>query len=77
MVTALASDNPRVLQAASLGEAWLAVARHILADGVATRCDDLPVREVSLVTLTTDKVAGRPAVPALTVLYGWGYGRAG
>jgi thymidylate synthase len=53
---ALATDEPAILHAPTLGEAWFAVARRILAHGVATRYDDLPVREISLVTL----VAARP-----------------
>jgi thymidylate synthase len=54
-VTALASDNPQILHAPTLGEAWLAAARHILADGIASRYDGLPVREVSLVTLVAER----------------------
>jgi thymidylate synthase len=54
-VTALARNDPHVLHAGTLGEAWLAVARHIVADGVASRYDDLPVREISLVTLVAER----------------------
>jgi thymidylate synthase len=44
-------DEPRVLPAVSLGEAWLAVGRKILSDGIEGHYDGLPVRELSLVTL--------------------------
>jgi len=47
----LASDGPQALHADTIGAAWLAVARRILADGIASRYDGLPVREISLVTL--------------------------
>ncbi|HEX4258082.1 MAG TPA: hypothetical protein VH089_23540, partial [Streptosporangiaceae bacterium] len=47
----LARDEPCVLPASSLGEAWLAVAGKILAEGIESRYDSLPVRELSLVTL--------------------------
>jgi hypothetical protein len=50
----LARDDPQVLHAASIGEAWLAVAGRILADGVASAYDGLPVREISHVTLAAD-----------------------
>jgi hypothetical protein len=51
----LASDRPQTLQAATIGGAWLAVARLILADGIASRYDERPVREISLVTLVVDR----------------------
>lgn len=51
----LASDRPQTLRAATIGGAWLAVARQILADGVASRYDQRPVREISLVTLVVDR----------------------
>ena len=54
-MTALASDNPQILHASTIGEAWLAAARHILADGIVSRYDDLPVREISLVTLVAER----------------------
>ncbi len=40
-----------MLTAASLGAAWLMIAGEILAEGIDSRYDDLPVRELSLVTL--------------------------
>jgi thymidylate synthase len=54
-VTALASDNPHTLHAPTIGEAWLSAARHILADGIVSRYDGLPVREISLVTLVAER----------------------
>jgi thymidylate synthase len=50
----LAGDGPRILHASTIGEAWLAVTRRILAEGVASRYDGREVREISLVTLTVD-----------------------
>jgi thymidylate synthase len=39
---------------ATIGEAWLAIARVILNDGVASRYDDLPILELPRVTVTVD-----------------------
>jgi thymidylate synthase len=47
----LAADDPHTLYSDTIGEAWFAVADRILADGIASRYDDLPIRELSLVTL--------------------------
>ena len=56
MVTArLARDDPQILHAATIGGAWLAVAERILADGVASAYDGLPVREISHVTLCVER----------------------
>ncbi len=55
MTTSLARDEPRALTAASLGAAWLMIAGEILAEGIDSRYDDLPVRELSLVTLTVER----------------------
>jgi thymidylate synthase len=52
----LASDGPQTLRADTIGTAWLAVARQILAEGITSHYDGLPVREISLVTL----VVARP-----------------
>ena len=54
VTTELARDRPVILYAETLGVAWLAVARRILADGVASRYDGLGVREISLVTLAVE-----------------------
>ena len=55
MTIRLASDGPQTLHADTIGAAWLAVAGRILAEGVASRYDGLPVREISLVTLAVDR----------------------
>jgi thymidylate synthase len=55
VTTSLARDEPRALTAASLGAAWLMIAGEILAEGIDSRYDDLPVRELSLVTLTVER----------------------
>ena len=50
-MTRLASNEPRILRSETIGEAWFAVAGRIVEDGVASRYGDLPIREISLVTL--------------------------
>jgi hypothetical protein len=50
-----ASDGPQTLHADTIGAAWLTVAGRILADGVASRYDGRPVREISLVTLAVER----------------------
>ena len=55
MTIELASDRPQTLSAGTIGAAWLTVARRILADGVDSRYDGLPVREISLVTLEVEQ----------------------
>ncbi len=42
------------IHTATIGEAWLQIARRILADGAPSRYDDLPVVEVPRVTITVD-----------------------
>jgi hypothetical protein len=54
MTTPLAGGDPQTLHAATIGAAWLAVARRIIAEGIVSRYDDLPVREISLITLAID-----------------------
>jgi len=49
--TRLASDEPYVLRSGTIGEAWFAVAGRIVANGVPSRYDGLPIREISLITL--------------------------
>ncbi len=51
----MASDGPQTLHADTIGAAWLAVAGRILAEGIASRYDGLPVWEISLVTLAIDR----------------------
>ncbi len=55
MTTRLASDNPSALHASTIGAAWLAVARRILSEGEASFYDDLPIREIALLTLVVDR----------------------
>ncbi len=55
MAIRLASDGPQTLRAETIGAAWLAVAGRILAEGVASRYDGRPVRELSLVTLVVER----------------------
>jgi thymidylate synthase len=65
----LASDGPQTLHADTIGAGWLAVAGQILAEGVASHYDGLPVREISLVTLVVehpapaDEIIARHAEP--------------
>ena len=54
MTVGLARDDPRTLYAATIGQAWLAVAERILADGTASSYDGLAVREIAHVTLAVD-----------------------
>jgi thymidylate synthase len=51
VTTRLALDEPCTLSSETIGDAWFAVAGRIVANGVSSRYDDLPVREISLVTL--------------------------
>ena len=44
-------DDPAALHSDTIGEAWLAVAGRIVGNGVPGRYDNLPMREVSLLTL--------------------------
>ena len=55
MAVRLADDGPQTLHAATIGAAWLAVAGRIMADGVASRYDGGPVREISHVTLCVER----------------------
>jgi thymidylate synthase len=51
VTTRLAVNEPHILRSETIGEAWFAVAGRIVEDGVPSRYDDLPIREISLVTL--------------------------
>jgi thymidylate synthase len=51
----LAADDPQILHATTIGAAWLAVARLILAAGTPSRYDGLDIREISHVTLAVDR----------------------
>jgi thymidylate synthase len=63
------SDDPQILNADTIGEAWLAVAARIVESGISSRYDDLPIREVSHVTLAIarpdpeDEIIARHADP--------------
>ena len=50
------------IRAGTIGEAWLEVARRILADGAPSRYDDLPILEVDQVTITVDRPASHDAI---------------
>jgi thymidylate synthase len=64
-----AENGPRTLHAATIGEAWLGAAGRILADGLESVYDGLPIREIAHVTLTVsrpdpdDEIIGRYAEP--------------
>jgi thymidylate synthase len=68
-VTRLTSGDPQTLHAGTIGAAWLAVARRIVEDGVVSRYDGLPIREIPLVTLVVadpdpaDAIIARHADP--------------
>jgi thymidylate synthase len=47
----LALDEPSVLRSRTIGESWLAVASRIVATGLLSVYDGLPIRELSMVTL--------------------------
>ena len=69
MTTRLALDEPHILRSDTIGDAWFAVAGRIVATGVPSRYDDLPIREISLVTLAVarpdphDEIIARHAEP--------------
>jgi thymidylate synthase len=69
VTTRRAEDGPQTLRAATIGAAWLAVAGRILADGVDSAYDGLPVREIAHVTLAVsrpdpaDEIIARLAEP--------------
>jgi thymidylate synthase len=51
---------------ATIGEAWLGIARHILSQGVQSRYDGLPILEVPRVTITVDAPhSGDPLIAGL------------
>jgi hypothetical protein len=51
---ALAFDEPSVLRSRTIGESWFAVAGRIIASGVPSTYDGMPIRELSLVTLVVE-----------------------
>jgi thymidylate synthase len=70
VATRLALDEPEVVRSGTIGESWFAVAGRILAGGVPSRYDGLPIREISLVTLVIarpdpeDEIIATHAEPA-------------
>jgi thymidylate synthase len=70
LTTRLASDEPQVLRSGTIGESWFAVAARIVATGVPSRYDGLPIREISLITLVVarpdpdDEIIAAHAEPA-------------
>ena len=54
------------IHTATIGEAWLQIARRILREGAPSRYDDLPVLEVPRATITVD--APRTDDPVVTEL---------
>ena len=46
------TEQEIVVRTTTIGEAWLAIAGRILADGVPSRYDDLPILELPRATLT-------------------------
>ena len=55
MTTRLALNEPHILRSETIGEAWFAVAGRIVEDGMPSHYDDLPIREISLVTLAVTR----------------------
>jgi thymidylate synthase len=51
----LACDEPSVLRSCTIGESWFAVAGRIVASGLPSLYDGLPIRELSLVTLAVER----------------------
>ena len=69
MATPLATDGPYVVRSSTIGESWCAVTGRIVAAGVPSRYDGLPIREISLITLIVecpdpdDEIIARHAQP--------------
>jgi thymidylate synthase len=69
VTTRLALDEPQILRSDTVGDAWFAVADWIMVNGVPSRYDGLPIREISLVTLAVarpdpdDEIIARHAEP--------------
>jgi thymidylate synthase len=51
----LAFDDPSVLRSRTIGDSWFAVTERIVASGVPSLYDGLPIRELSLVTLAVER----------------------
>ena len=81
MTTRLAHDSPQALHAATIGAAWLAVARRIIADGIVSRYDDTAAQSpfaglLKMGPYRLQKVAPRNGVSSLNAAIE-GLGRAG
>jgi len=69
MTIRLAADDPHVVHADTLGQAWFAVAARIVERGVDSRYDALAIREIAHVTLAVahpdpdDELIARHADP--------------
>jgi thymidylate synthase len=69
VTTRRAADGPQTVYEATIGAAWLAVAGRILAEGVDSAYEGLPVREIAHMTLAVsrpdpdDEIIGRYAEP--------------
>ena len=69
MTTPPAPGEPEILRADTIGGAWFAVAGRIVADGLPSRYDEQPIREILLVTLSIarpdpdDEIIARHAEP--------------
>ncbi|CAN5330468.1 hypothetical protein BH11ACT2_BH11ACT2_18730 [soil metagenome] len=57
MTPALEPSRDLAVHTATIGEAWLEIARQIIDRGVSSRYDDLPILEVDQVTITVDAPA--------------------
>jgi thymidylate synthase len=66
---AVSTEPPRIIDATTIGEAWINVARVIMDAGVASTYDGLAMREVLMTTIvvrspqTTDEIVERFADP--------------
>lgn len=65
----MSTEPPRFIDASTIGEAWIDVARLIMDDGVASTYDGLAMREILMTTIvvrrpeTTDDIVERFADP--------------
>ena len=55
MATRLAFNEPHVLRSRTIGESWFAVVDRIVAGGLPSLYDGLPIREISLITLVVTR----------------------
>ncbi len=50
----LITDDPCILRSPTIGESWCAVAQRIVAGGMPSHYDGLPIRELSVITLVVE-----------------------